>query len=228
MRPIRQPFLNPTGDGNDKTGGSGHEIAWQQRCLRQMGRFPRMSETLLTYADAVRDSHGTYIARAVGRLADGGMWEGWIEFVPVDGGDVIITGVESRQPAREHLAYWATGLTPVYLEGALHRALTPITVRVRTEPVPFSKAPAPRPVAAAPSRAMSHPEPILDPFEIGARNLDVLRQELTALNRPRLLNIIDAYDLNPAREDISWMTDAQLVHFIVVAVDVQLPQRSRR
>jgi hypothetical protein len=72
------------------------------------------------------------------------------------------------------------------------------------------------------------PEPVLDPFEIGARNLDVLRQELTALNRPRLLNIINAYDLNPAREDVSWMTDHQLVHFIVVAVDIQLPQRTRR
>jgi len=68
---------------------------------------------------------------------------------------------------------------------------------------------------------------VLDPFEIGARNLDVLRQELTALNRARLLNIIAAYDLNPAREDIDWMTTAQLVHFIVVAVDTQLPQRLR-
>src|SRR5690349_6509673 len=104
-----------------------------------------MSETLMTYADAVSDPHGTYIARAVGRLADDEMWEAWIEFVPIAGGDVIITGVESRQPARQHLAYWATGLTPVYLEGALHRARTPITVRVRTEPVPFSDAPASKP-----------------------------------------------------------------------------------
>ncbi len=71
------------------------------------------------------------------------------------------------------------------------------------------------------------PTPVLDPFEIGARNLDILRQELTALNRPRLLNIIAAYDLNPGGEDISWMSDAQLVHFIVVAVDTQLPQRTR-
>ena len=187
-----------------------------------------MSEILMTYAEPVRDPQGTYVARAVGRQGDDGMWEGWIEFVPVNGGsDVIVSGVESRQPAREHLAYWSTGLTPVYLEGALHRARNPITVRVRTEPVPFSDAPAPRPVreVVAP---VPGPEPVLDPFEIGARNLDVLRQELTALNRPRLLNIIDAYDLNPAREDVSWMTDRQLVHFIVVAVDIQLPQRTRR
>ena len=187
-----------------------------------------MSEILMTYAEPVRDPQGTYVARAVGRQGDDGMWEGWIEFVPVNGGsDVIVSGLESRQPAREHLAYWSTGLTPVYLEGALHRARNPITVRVRTEPVPFSDAPAPRPVREVVTPAPG-PEPVLDPFEIGARNLDVLRQELTALNRPRLLNIIDAYDLNPAREDVSWMTDRQLVHFIVVAVDIQLPQRIRR
>ena len=56
----------------------------------------------------------------------------------------------------------------------------------------------------------------------GRRNLDLLRQQLGALNRPRLLNIIAAYDLNPAGEDLSWMTDSQLVTFIVTATDVQL------
>jgi hypothetical protein len=186
-----------------------------------------MSETLLTYSDPVSDAHGTYIARAVGRQAPDRMWEAWIEFVPVNGnGEVIVSGVESRQPEREHLTYWATGLSPVYLEGALHRARSPITVRVRTEPPPISDAPAPR-VVRNTRPAYAGPEPVLDPFDIGARNLDLLRQELTALNRARLLNIIDAFDLNPAREDIDWMTTAQLVHFIVVAVDTQLPQRLR-
>jgi hypothetical protein len=185
-----------------------------------------MAETLMTYQEPVSDPEGTYLARAIGRVAHDQMWEGWIEFVPVNqGGEVVVSGVESRQPAREHLVYWASGLTPVYLEGALHRARTPISVRVRTQPPPLSSAPAPR--SSHPPRAYAGPEAILDPFEIGARNLDVLRQELTALNRPRLLNIIDAYDLNPAQEEIGWMTDAQLVHFIVVAVDVQLPQRLR-
>src|SRR6188472_1658429 len=113
-----------------------------------------MSEILMTYAEPVSDPQGTYVARAVGRQASDGMWEGWIEFVPAGGSsDVIVSGVESRQPAREHLAYWSTGLTPVFLEGALHRARNPITVRVRTEPVPFSEAPAPRPVRQPVERA---------------------------------------------------------------------------
>jgi hypothetical protein len=68
---------------------------------------------------------------------------------------------------------------------------------------------------------------VLDPFEIGERSLDVLAQELHALNRPRLLNVIAAFDLNPAGEDVSWMSDDQLVTFIVVAVEAQLLQRTK-
>jgi hypothetical protein len=186
-----------------------------------------MAEVLMSYEHPVADEEGTYHARAVGRQASDGMWEGWIEFVPLHGGDIVlVSGRETRQPEREHLVYWASGLTPVYLEGALHRARRPVTVRVRTVEAPRSDAPAPRQVLP-PHATHGRPEPVLDPFEIGARNLDILRQELTALNRPRLLNIIAAYDLNPAGEDVSWMTDAQLVHFIVIAVDTQLPQRIR-
>jgi hypothetical protein len=185
-----------------------------------------MSETLLTFSEPVSDAHGTYVARAVGRQAADRMWEGWLEFLPVNGkGEPIISSVESRQPEREHLAYWASGLTPVYLDGALHRARNPLTVRVRTEAPPISDGPASH-IRRTPA-VHPRPEAVLDPFEIGARNLDLLRQELTALNRPRLLNIIDAHDLNPAGEDISWMNASQLVHFIVVAVDTQLPQRLR-
>ena len=71
------------------------------------------------------------------------------------------------------------------------------------------------------------PEAVLDPFDIGSRNLDLLRQQLHALNRPRLLNIIAAYELNPGGEDITWMTDAQLITFIVTATEVQLLKGAR-
>jgi hypothetical protein len=69
------------------------------------------------------------------------------------------------------------------------------------------------------------PSAVLDPFEIGRKNLNVLDQELRALDRPRLLNIISAYHLNPGGEDLAWMSDPQLARFIVVAVDTQLTQR---
>lgn len=180
-----------------------------------------MAEVLVVYDTRIGDDSGSYSVRSVGRRAADGMWEGWLEFVPLEGGRALVSGVETRQPEREHLVYWATGLTPVYLEGALERAQNPVTVSVRVLPAPHSEAPAPRRPARVPPVA-ARPEPVLDPFEIGARSLDVLRQELAALNRPRLLNIIAAFDLNPGGEDLHWMTDAQLVHFIVVAVDTQL------
>jgi len=186
-----------------------------------------MAEAFMVFDEPVRDHLGEYHARVVGRLAEDNMWEGWIEFVPSEGSeDLLVTGVESRQAEREHLAYWATGLTPVFLEGALRRARSPLTVRVRAVEVPVSTVPATRDVTV--TRVMPPgPEPVLDPFDIGRRNIDQLRQELAALNRPRLLNIIAAYDLNPAGEDIGWMSDPQLVHFIVVAVETQLTQRAR-
>jgi hypothetical protein len=41
-------------------------------------------------------------------------------------------------------------------------------------------------------------------------------------DRPRLLDIIDAYELNPASEEIGWMTDRLLVTFIATAVEVRM------
>ena len=186
-----------------------------------------MAEVLRAFDGPVSDTSGEYGARAVGRRADDGMWEGWLEFVPIGKNrDVVVGAVESRQPEKDHLVYWASGLTPVFLEGALARARRPVTVRVRTVEQPYSNAPEKRSVTV--SRVMPPgPEPVLDPFEIGGRNLDLLRQELGALNRPRLLNIIAAFDLNPAGEDLSWMSDHQLAHFIVVAVESRLTRPAR-
>ena len=104
-----------------------------------------MAEVLTSFSTPVRDATGVYYARAVGRHGDDHMWEGWIEFIPADGGgDVLVSAVESTQPEREHLVYWATGLTPVYLEGALRRARKPPTVRVQVVDEPISDQPAAR------------------------------------------------------------------------------------
>jgi len=186
-----------------------------------------MAEVLRSFDDPISDDLGTYHVRVVGRCCDdGGMWEGWLEFESLDGtGETLVGGVESTQPGREHLVYWAGGLTPVFLEGALHRARSPLVVRTRVVEEPKSSAPAPRVVRSV--QGSFKPDAVLDPFDIGERNLDILDQELRALNRPRLQNIITAYDLNPGGEDVSWMTDAQLVRFIVVAVETQLLQRAR-
>lgn len=185
-----------------------------------------MAELLISYDAPVHHKTGRYHARAVGRLADDKMWDGWFEFEPLDSdGPATIGPAETRQPEYHDLVYWATGITPVFLEGALNRAMHPLTVQVRVDDEPVSSAPAPRrhsvPVGTA------RPEAVLNPFDVGERSLDILRQELGALNRARLLNIIAAYDLDPAGEDLSWMTDAQLVTFIVTATEVQLQRGVR-
>jgi hypothetical protein len=153
------------------------------------------------------------------------MWQGWLEFESLDSDRPVVVGpVETTQPEREHVRYWATGLTPVFLEGALSRALNPRVENVEAPELPASDAPA----ARAPTELSrdSAPTAILDPFEIGRRNLDILRQGLTALNRSRLLNIIAVYDLNPAGQDIEWMSDVQLGQFIVTATEAQLRMRA--
>jgi hypothetical protein len=52
-----------------------------------------------------------------------GVWEAWLEFNPLGGGSPLVTSRETTQPNRTDTEYWATGLTIIYLEGALQRAL---------------------------------------------------------------------------------------------------------
>jgi hypothetical protein len=65
-----------------------------------------------------------YHARVLGAPDPNGLWVGWLEFIPVRGdGPPRATERETTQPNRADLDYWATGLSRVYLEGALTRAL---------------------------------------------------------------------------------------------------------
>src|SRR4051794_33937204 len=103
-----------------------------------------MAEVFVQFANPVSAKDGTvYRAQACGAPNGDGLWEGWIEFVPVDGGSPLRSSRETTQPNRKDAAYWATGLTPVYLEGALERALHPL-VRTTVEPaLPVFDSPAP-------------------------------------------------------------------------------------
>jgi amphi-Trp domain-containing protein len=76
------------------------------------------------HSEQVRDSFGhVYDALIYGEAGDTGPWEGWIEFVPLDGAvQSRRTGRETTQPDRVALEYWATGLQPLYLLGAFERA----------------------------------------------------------------------------------------------------------
>lgn len=82
------------------------------------------TEVLMEFDDLVSGPRGRrYHARACGRSAEDGLWEGWIEFERLDGRTVVRSPKETVQPNRLDIDYWASGLTPVFLEGALERAL---------------------------------------------------------------------------------------------------------
>jgi hypothetical protein len=62
-----------------------------------------------------------YTAAVYGQERDDGTWIGWLVFTPAAGA-ALRTARETTQPSRDDLAYWATGLETVYLEGAFTRA----------------------------------------------------------------------------------------------------------
>jgi hypothetical protein len=183
-----------------------------------------MAEVLLEFDTVLIGPSGrSYKARACGRLMDDGeRWEGWIEFVPNDAGPELRTAQETVQPNREDLRYWATGLTATYVEGALERALRPPpAVPVPGEPAqPTFHEPAPSVVhVSSPSASSTRPHAVLDPFRVYAQGEDLLRQELTALDRSHLRNIIRAHGLVDEEElDLRQMSRASLVDLIVAAV----------
>jgi hypothetical protein len=143
------------------------------------------------------------------------MWQGWIEFVPLEGGAAIRTARETTQPNRQDTLYWATGLTSVFLEGALDRALNPL-VRVAPPPEPEPAFDAPAPDV--------QPEPVsepavLNPFSVYRKGEDLLRRQLSALSGWHLVNIIRHYELSQQREaDLSVTPESVLVELIVSTV----------
>lgn len=85
-----------------------------------------MSNVIHDFVSPVTDADGhVYSARAMGRKREGRtVWEGWLEFTPMGGrGIVRKSPIETTQPNREALRYWASGVEVVYLEGALERAI---------------------------------------------------------------------------------------------------------
>ena len=178
-----------------------------------------VAQVLLTYRGLIRTTEGTsYTARACGRERSDGMWEGWVEFVPDDGTTTVRSPRETTQPNLTDLNYWATGLTPVYLEGALVRALK--------DPPRPARPDATTPAYDAPAPGLSIEEPgdvhaILDPFSVYAKGEDLLRQQLHALSPRHLRAIIRAHDLMGAELDLEALDEAQLVVLILSGVRVR-------
>ena len=96
-----------------------------------------MAETLVHFLMPVTTADGrSYEAQACGAQTDTGLWHAWIEFTPLNGGPKVRTDRETTQPNRTDTRYWALGLTQVYLQGALERALRGRVKLVRTRRSP--------------------------------------------------------------------------------------------
>ena len=83
-----------------------------------------MAELLQEYATVITGpDETTYAVRSYGEERGDGTWIGWIEFEPDDANKpTLLTDQETSQPNRTAVEYWATGLEPVYFEGAFERA----------------------------------------------------------------------------------------------------------
>lgn len=72
---------------------------------------------------AIEEAGALYIPHVYGAQRQDGTWEAWIAFTDAATGDVRVTDRETTQPSRAAVEYWATGLEPVYYEGAFRRAV---------------------------------------------------------------------------------------------------------
>src|SRR6186713_3104232 len=95
---------------------------WLHRALARVTLPLRhvTGEVILEHPHAIVLNDVSYRAFVHGMQRGDGTWAGWLEFV--SGTTRLRTDQETSQPNRDALAYWATGLEDVYLDGALNRA----------------------------------------------------------------------------------------------------------
>ena len=177
-----------------------------------------MAETLMVFQSLISGPDGvTYEPRACGAPMADGMWQGWIEFVPVGGGAPVRSPRETTQPNRSDAVYWATGLTAVYLEGALRRAVGEaphVAPPASSQPAVFSE-PAP---SVMPPLTVGR-DSVMDPFSVYQKGEALLRKQLSALSSWHLVNIILDFELSDlAVEALNEMPAVELVELIVAAV----------
>jgi len=177
-----------------------------------------MAETLQQYPGTIAADDGTeYEARVCASPMPDGLWQAWIEFVPIGDGGPIRSPRETTQPNRLDAVYWANGLSRIYLEGALRRA--------RAKPIVVPMAETPPPIFAEPKPGVSSPavgaapSSVLNPFSVYEKGEGLLRQELSAMSTWHLVNIVLDYELSDEPvEALNRMAAPTLINLIVSAV----------
>lgn len=168
-----------------------------------------LREVVLDLAPVATDSGRMYQPIIVAAVAADGHWNAWIEFVDPDSGDVLRTGIETHQANEADLRHWASVLSDVYLQGAVKRA----TVS-RGETAIHRR-------SAHQARLTGLGGSAPDPFVLFGHGEHVLRRELLLFNRATLRGLILIHKLNPAGLCLAKFTKAQLVTFIVTAIEAQ-------
>ena len=180
-----------------------------------------MAEVLAELPNQILGDDGVvYKAQATGAVMPDGRWEGWIEFIPTAGGaHVLRTPRETTQPNRRDAIYWATGITGVYLEGALKRASNPPIHHVPEPAQPMFDEPAPRVVRV---EHATNRHAVLDPYEVYENGgEEMLRAKLAALESYHLVSIIAAHELSDEPVAVlERQPPASLIEIIVAAVRV--------
>jgi hypothetical protein len=172
-----------------------------------------MSEIIAHLDTTLVDQSGrSYYVNVAGEHTSKGHWEAWLEFVPLDATQPLLTDTETVQPTRAAVAHWAETLGDAYLQGAFERATL-------EEAVPAQRLATAtyEPVELALTAA-------IDPFEIFRLGKDVLRVELGPLTRAELLTVIQRHELNPAGLSLARLSTSQLITFIVTATEAQILQ----
>jgi ATP-dependent Clp protease ATP-binding subunit ClpX len=83
-----------------------------------------MIEQVCTYPYVLTIGAGShYVACAHADRIPGGWWEGWLVFFPVRAGPPVVGDRETTQRTLPEISHWAAALSPVYVQGALERAI---------------------------------------------------------------------------------------------------------
>jgi hypothetical protein len=191
-----------------------------------------MAEVLVQFDEPYRAPNGrAFVAQVCGQPLGNGRWEGWIQYMPTDGGDPVRTRRETEQFSRGDLRYWAAGLTRAQLQETLSRALNE-----RQKNAPWQM---PMPLAfddidpeeriIFDSATVSNVAAIIDPFVLYAQGVHVLHEQLRLLDAAQLKAIIAEYNIPESEAATSARTfEESLVQRIVAEVQhrVESGQRS--
>jgi hypothetical protein len=183
-----------------------------------------MIELVADLAHRIVDASGSeyYVSVAAEQRTDG-VWEAWLEYVPTDESDALVTPTETTQPSRADVERWAAVLTDTYVEGAFDRAMRATigtSARILASRTGVDTAVEPAGVASIEAE-------LPDPFNLYSDGVTNMRARLSVLPRSMLLKMIETFGLNPAGRSLAWLSNSQLVTFIMTAVEVQSASGTR-